>query len=175
MEAKALRREPDYREMRQIVVEEMQLRQQPITFDNLNLCEMNYGEHSASIQFKCSLFARFPTSTGGLKGWRMVLRKSWVSENFIPVSESRQLFYRVSEARCFLVWFRNRFSLGIGFSNKGLGESRIQYHSPPLFKIIKTCGDFSDSEKPNDLAMKFEINVSRITCWSSSPVCLVLI
>ena len=38
---------------------------------------------------------------------------------------SRQRFYRVSEARFFLVWFRNRLSLGLGFSKKGLGESRI--------------------------------------------------
>ena len=47
----------------------------------------------------------------------MVPRKSWVSE-----------------ARFFLVWFRNRLSLGLGCSNKGLGISASLrfYHSPPL-------------------------------------------
>ena len=61
----------------------------------------------------------------------MVPRKSWVSESFSPISESRQRFYRVSEARFFLVWFRNRSSLRLGFSNKGLGKSWILPFSTP--------------------------------------------
>ena len=36
------------------------------------------------------------------EGWRMVSRKSWVSENFSPIAESRQHFYRVLQARFFL-------------------------------------------------------------------------
>ena len=32
----------------------------------------------------------------------------------------------------FLVWFRNRLSLGLGFPNKGLGESRILPFATPI-------------------------------------------
>ena len=67
------------------------------------------------------------------EGWWMVPRKLWVLENFSPISESRQCFYRVSEAHFFLVWFRNRLSLWLGFSNKGLSKSQIlPFASPHL-------------------------------------------
>ena len=68
----------------------------------------------------------------------MVPRKSWVSEHFSPISESQQRSYQVSEARFFLVWFRNRLSPGLGFSNKGLSVSASLgfYHSPSL---LLTC------------------------------------
>ena len=67
------------------------------------------------------------------KGWWMVPRKSWVSENFSPISESRQRFYRVSEG-CFFLFgseiasisgsdFQARVSASLGF-----------YHSPPLLQ-----------------------------------------
>ena len=62
----------------------------------------------------------------------MVPRKSWGSENFSPISESQQRFHRVSEAPFFLVWFRNHLSLGLGFSNKGLGKSRILPFAIPI-------------------------------------------
>ena len=90
------------------------------------------------------------------KGWRMVTRKSWISENFSPISESRQRFYRVSEARFFLVWFRNRLSLGLGFSNKDLGISeKILFelgmygvngllYEPISFSHITTSEDIDD-------------------------------
>ena len=55
----------------------------------------------------------------------MVPRKSWVLENFSPILESWQRFSRVPEAHFFLVWFKNRLSLGLGFSNKGLCKSLI--------------------------------------------------
>ena len=46
----------------------------------------------------------FPSFFYHLEGWRMVPRKSWVSENVSPISESRQCFYRVSEARSFFLF-----------------------------------------------------------------------
>ena len=69
--------------------------------------------------------------------WWMVPRKSCL-ENVSPISESRQRSY--SGARFFLVWFRNRLSLGLGFSNKGLGVPQILrfYHSPPLTTCLFT-------------------------------------
>ena len=55
------------------------------------------------------------------KGWRMVPRKTWVSENFGPISKSRKRFLRVSKSR-FLVFFcasESRIFLptGLGFSD----------------------------------------------------------
>ena len=80
----------------------------------------------------------------------MVPRKSWVSENFSPISESRQRFYRVSEARFFLVWFKNRLSLRLGFSNRGLGKSRILPFATPnkRYKILYlSCVKIDFTEK----------------------------
>ena len=68
----------------------------------------------------------------------MVPRKSGVLENFSPISESRQRFYRVSEARFFFFFgsevarvlgsdFQTRVSVSLGF-----------YHSPPLMLL---CAD----------------------------------
>ena len=45
------------------------------------------------------------------KGWRIVPRKTWVSENFGPISKSRKRFLRVSKSR-FRVFF-----LRLGVSN----------------------------------------------------------
>ena len=80
------------------------------------------------------------------QGWRMVPRKSWVSEKFSPTSESRQCFYRLSKAHFFLVWFRNPVSLWLGFSNKCLGISAsLGFYHSPLLQIYspKPCLMFS--------------------------------
>ena len=68
----------------------------------------------------------------------MVTRKSWVSENFRLIPESQQRFYRGSAAHFFLVWFRNHLSLGLWFSNKGLGESQILPFATPNCTMIYT-------------------------------------
>ena len=55
-----------------------------------------YFRHWTNQHFCSILFIR--------KGWRMVPRKTWVSENFGPISKSRQRFLRVSKS-CFRVFF----------------------------------------------------------------------
>ena len=55
------------------------------------------------------------------------------------LARSRQRLYRVSEAHFLLVWFRNRLNLGLGFSNKGLSESRILKFATPYIDSFHTC------------------------------------
>ena len=57
------------------------------------------------------------------KGWRMVPRKTWISENFGKISKSRKRFWEVSKSRFgmffFFTFFESRNflpkSLGLGF------------------------------------------------------------
>ena len=103
----------------------------------------------------------------------MVPRKSWVLENFSSISESRRRFYRVSEARLFLVWFRNRLSLGLGFSNKGLGF----YHSSPrimnahLNPHESQTTDHLDQvqEKPLATSSAIHVHEGELSLYSESP------
>ena len=69
----------------------------------------------------------------------MVPRKSWVSENFSLISESRQCFYQVSKARFFLFGSEIAWVLGSDFQTR-VSASLGFYHSPPL--ISRNCKIF---------------------------------
>ena len=77
----------------------------------------------------------------------MVPRKSWVSENFSPISESRQPFYRVSEAVsflfvCFSCLVQKSLEARARIFKQGsrrLGESRILPFATPIWHADSFC------------------------------------
>ena len=74
-----------------------------------------------------------------MAGWRMVPRKSWVSEKFCPISESRRRFYQGSFVFSCLVQksFESRARIFKQGSPR-LGESRILPFATPTWPFCLT-------------------------------------
>ena len=117
-----------------------------------------------------------------MKGWRMVPRKMWVSENFSRISKSRKRFWLSLEVSFFhgllLLFWVSKFSpkgLGLGFLTRISASRRVSdftIHHPYMTNwVVLLITVLLSTNHKSAVYMLFYNNISKWLTWNISSLC----